>query len=182
MGEVYVSVDVEASGPVPPAYSMLALGACLVEAPECSYYAELKPIGPTAVPEAMAVVGRSLDDFASTGREPLEVMTSFRDWLAGVSGGADLVFVGFNATFDWAFVNWYFHNYLGENPFGIGGLDIKSYYMGRANVRWEDTRSSRLPPHLQEQDAREHHALADAVRQARLFRKLLQVGRERTGS
>ena len=44
------------------------------------------------------------------------------------------MFVGFNATFDWAFVNFYFHQYLGENPFGIGGIDIKSYYMGLSGV------------------------------------------------
>ncbi len=182
MGEVYVSVDVEASGPIPPAYSMLSIGACLVETPERSFYAELKPIGPAAVPEAMAVIGRTLDDFASGGREPLEAMTAFREWLAEVGGDSDLVFVGFNATFDWAFVNWYFHSYLGENPFGIGGLDIKSYYMGRARVGWADTRSSRLPPHLQEHDEREHHALADAARQARLFQKLRAVAGAETNT
>jgi hypothetical protein len=29
----YVSVDIEASGPIPRRYSMLALGACLVDDP-----------------------------------------------------------------------------------------------------------------------------------------------------
>lgn len=174
MAEVFVSVDVEASGPVPPDYSMLSLGACLVHDPGQSFYVELKPIGSAMVPGAMAVVGRTLEDFASMGRDPAEAMLAFRQWLASVANGGDLVFVGFNATFDWAFVNWYFHRFVGENPFGIGGVDIKSYYMGQAGVRWEDTRSSRLPAHLQEEDAHEHHALADAARQARLFQKLLR--------
>lgn len=175
MAEIYVSVDIEASGPVPPTYSMLSLGACLVHDPDQDFYAELKPIGTAAVPEAMAVVGRTMDDFATRGREPADAMTAFCDWLAEIGHDTDLVFVGFNATFDWAFVNWYFLEYVGRNPFGIGGLDIKSFYMGQAGVRWADTRSSRLPPHLQEEDAQEHHALADAARQARLFRKLLRT-------
>ena len=172
MAEVYVSVDVETSGPIPPAYSMLALGACLVNAPEVTFYAELRPIGPRAVPEAMEVIGRPLEDFAASGRDPQEVMVAFRDWLTVAAGDGEIVFVGFNATFDWAFVNWYFHTYVGDNPFGIGGIDIKSFYMGQTNARWEDTRSSRLPSELQEHDALEHHALADAARQGRLFRKL----------
>ena len=80
----------------------------------------------------MRVVGRMLADFAKVGRSPKEAMIGFRDWLAVVAKAGKPVFVGFNATFDWAFVDFYFHHDLGENPFGIGGIDIKSYYMGLA--------------------------------------------------
>lgn len=55
------------------------------------------------------------------------------------------MFVDFNATFDWAFVNFYFHEYLGENSFRIGDIDVKSYYMGLSGGTWEDTRSTRIP-------------------------------------
>lgn len=60
-------------------------------------------------------------------------MAKFRDCLPGTCGGKQPVFVGFNAGFDWSFVNWYFLRFLGENPFGFAPLDIKSYYMGSAN-------------------------------------------------
>ena len=44
------------------------------------------------------------------------------------------MFVGFNASFDWSFVNWYFHKFVGTNPFGVAALDIKAYYMGPEQV------------------------------------------------
>jgi DNA polymerase III epsilon subunit-like protein len=172
MSEVYISVDIEASGPVPPTYSMLSIGACIVGAPERSFYAELCPISEGAVPAALEVVGRPLDYFQRNGREPHDAMLEFEQWIREMSGDGEAVFVGFNATFDWAFVNWYFVTFLGENPFGIGGVDIKSYYMGMANVSWAETRSSRLPPTLKGSEPETHDALDDARRQAALFARM----------
>src|SRR4030042_4972894 len=143
--EVYISVDIEASGPCPPAYSMLSIGACLVGDCETSFYAELKPISEQPVAEAIKVVGKPLAHFATNGREARVVMAEFEGWVKSVSRGRSPVFVGFNAAFDWAFVNWYFQTYLGRNPFGIGPIDIKSYFMGLKGGSWEDTRSSRIP-------------------------------------
>ena len=42
--EIYISVDVEASGPIPGEYSLLSIGACLVGQPDQSFYVELKPL------------------------------------------------------------------------------------------------------------------------------------------
>jgi ribonuclease T len=93
----------------------------------------------------MKVTSRLLEEFVRAGREPADVMEAFRDWVSRVSKGTMPVFVGFNAMFDWSFINWYFHTYLGDNPFGLGGLDIKSYYMGLVGCPWAETRSSRIP-------------------------------------
>lgn len=172
--EVFISVDIEASGPVAPDYSMLSLGACLVDKPEVTFYVEFRPIGDGAVPAALDVAGHSLKEFEKAGRNPADAMRLFRDWIRSVVDEAVPVFVGFNATFDWAFVNWYFHHFLGENPFGIGGLDIKSYYMGKVGVPWSDTRSSRIPDSLKDGSPQTHNALEDAIRQAHLFRRLTQ--------
>jgi ribonuclease T len=180
MREVYISVDVEAAGPLPPTYSMLSLGAVDVDDPKATFYIELKPINDASVPGAMKVVGRTLPDFAQTGREPKEAMTAFRDWLAAIAKDGKPVFVGFNATFDWAFVNFYFHHYLDENPFGIGGIDIKSYYMGLSGVAWEDTRSSRIPKEFKDSSRRHtHNALDDAIEQAGIFRRMRQKSERR---
>lgn len=54
------------------------------------------------------------------------------------------VFVGFNVGFDWSFINYYFHKYLGRNPFGFTSLDIKSLYMGAFGGNWSDTKSSKI--------------------------------------
>lgn len=179
MRETYISVDVEAAGPLPPAYSMLSLGAVVVDDPQATFYVEFKPLNDKSVPAAMKVVGRTLQDFARIGRDPKDAMAAFRDWLDSVAKAATPVFVGFNATFDWTFVNFYFHQYLGENPFGIGGIDIKSYYMGLSGGTWEDTRSSRIPAELKDSSRRHtHNALDDAIEQAALFRRMQQKSAE----
>lgn len=172
MKEIYISVDIEAAGPVPPTYSMLSLGAAVVANPQLTFYAELKPTNEQSLPEAMKVIGRTLKDFSSVGCDPKEVMTAFRDWLKEVANGNKPVFVGFNATFDWAFVNYYFHEYLGKNPFGFGGLDIKSYYMGMTGCAWEDTRSSRIATEFKSPSPHTHQALDDAIEQGEMFRKM----------
>lgn len=172
MKEIYISVDIEASGPVPATYSMLSLGAAPVDDPKQTFYVELKPTSDRIVPEAMKVVGRTMADFAERGREPKEAMLAFRDWLVLIAKAGKPVFVGFNASFDWAFVNFYFHYYLGENPFGFGGIDIKSYYMGMSGCTWDDTRSSRIASDLKGPTPHTHNALDDAVEQAEMFRRM----------
>lgn len=169
--EVYISIDVEAAGPVPAIYSMLSLGAVVVDDPKAIFYVELQPVNENSIPEAMKIVGRALSDFKKKGRDPKDAILSFRDWIHSVAKTGKPVFVGFNATFDWAFVNFYFHQYLGQNPFGFGGIDIKSYYMGLTGSAWEDTRSSRIAPKFKAQSLRHtHNALDDALEQAEMFR------------
>jgi len=172
--EVYISVDIEAAGPTPATYSMLSLGAVAVDDPQSTFYIELRPVNDKSVPAAMKVVGRTLEEFKRTGRDPKEAMIAFRDWLHSVAKRGKPVFVGFNATFDWAFVNFYFHQYLGENPFGFGGIDIKSYYMGMTGCAWEDTRSSRIASEFKGTSSHTHQALDDAVEQGEMFRKMRQ--------
>lgn len=179
--ECYISVDVEAAGPVPATYSMLSLGACVVETPERTFYAELRPTAHQALPAALQVSGLSLEHLAVTGRDPAEVMRAFRDWIRQMAAGRMPVCVGFNASFDWGFINWYFHEYLGENPFGIGALDIKAYYMGLAGSRWQETTSHRLPAEFQSQHPQTHNALDDALAQGAIFAKLLAIPQCRWG-
>jgi ribonuclease T len=177
--EVYISVDIEASGPIPGEYSMLSLGACVVGDSGKSFYAELQPVSDKFIPEAMAVSKLSLEQLRSNGETPVTAVTRFAVWLTQVAGEAKPVFVGFNASFDWAFVNWYFCKFLGKNTFGIGGIDIKAFYMGMKGVSWDQTRSSHLPPEFQPASKHTHNALEDARSQAEIFEKLLVASRNR---
>jgi ribonuclease T len=174
--EVYISVDIEAAGPVPGEYSMLSIGASVVGKPETSFYAELKPINGNVVPEALSVSGLDMAKLAKDGQEPRAAMETLRDWVQDVAAGRKPVFVGFNASFDWSFVNWYFHKYLGDNPFGFSALDIKAYYMGLSGSKWGETTSSQIPREFQPNQVPTHNALADARAQAEMFAKLLKAG------
>jgi hypothetical protein len=98
-----------------------------------------------------------------TGLPANKAMQQFDAWLSESTGqGCRPVFVGLNAPFDWSFVNYYFHRFLGRNPFGFTALDIKAYYMGATGCSWADTRSSRMAETLAPEREPDHQALSDA--------------------
>lgn len=171
--EFYVSVDIETAGPIPGEYAMLSIGACTVYG-DATFQCLLKPTTSKYVPDALKVTGLSLEALARAGTEPATAMLEFAGWVAKHCGKEQTpVFVGLNAPFDWSFINYYFHRYLGENPFGFSALDIKALYMGVANVAWNGTRSSKIAEALKPTLSGTHDALQDAKYQAEIFRLIL---------
>jgi ribonuclease T len=169
--EIFVSVDVETSGPIPGEFSLLSIGACAVANPEKTFSCELKPINRNFDPKALEVTGLSLDQLERAGLDPSDAMLKFADWLATlVDSDRSLVFVGFNAPFDWSFVNYYFHRFHEANPFGFTALDVKALYMGATGCSWSDTRSSKIAERLKPKLKGDHDALHDALYQAEVFR------------
>lgn len=125
----YVMVDIEADGPIPWDYSMICFGAVIVE-PDLSrtFHGRLRPVSEKWMPEALAVSGFTREETLEFD-PPEAVMAQFRDWLAGnVQGGA--IFISDNNGFDWQFINWYFHHFLGSNPFGFSSTNLGSFYKG----------------------------------------------------
>ncbi len=172
--ECWISVDVETSGPNPGGYSLLSIGACRYDDPEQGFYIELVPVGDRAVPSAMAISGRLVDELTRTGSLPDAAMQAFADWVAKVApAGRRPVFVGFNAGFDWMFVCDYFHRYLGHNPFGHACLDIKSVALGALGISWPETSLQRLSALVLDGRSLSHDALQDARDQAALLRALI---------
>jgi len=173
--EVFISVDVETAGPYPGEYSLLSIGACTIFEPLQTFYIELKPVHTSAIPEALAVHHLSLEDLADFGIEPREAMARFEAWLKPlVMPGQKLIFVAFNAPFDWMFVSYYFYRYLRRNPFGHTALDIKAYYMGLTGVPWSTTSMNEVGPRYLGEHNLSHQALQDALDQACIFSKMLQ--------
>lgn len=175
--EVFISVDVETSGPIPGEYSLLSIGACVVGDSETHFYREITPTTDKFVPEALAVSKLDLGNLKQSGTQPTDAMAEFKGWIELSVRGGTPVFVGFNAPFDWSFVAYYFHRYLGENPFGFSALDIKAFFMGATGCSWADTRSSRIAKFLHIDSELSHNALEDALAQAVLFEKVLAFGR-----
>ena len=125
----YIMVDVEADGPIPGDYSMIALGAVVVE-PTLgrTFRGRLRPISERWVPEALAVSGFSREETLAFN-DPREVMSRFSGWLGEIGKGQPM-FISDNNGFDWQFVNWYFHHFLGSNPFGHSSTNLGSLYKG----------------------------------------------------
>jgi DNA polymerase III epsilon subunit-like protein len=174
--EVFISVDVETAGPIPGEYSLLTIGACNVTDAEQTFSCNLKPTTRNVDPKALEVTGLSLDKLKQEGLDPAEAMHKFLVWINSVLGtDSTAVFVGFNAAFDWSFINYYFHRYIGKNPFGFAALDIKSLYMGAARTTWSQTRSSQIAEMLHPMRKGNHDALHDAQYQAELFRLIREM-------
>ncbi|MBM3694364.1 MAG: 3'-5' exonuclease [Actinobacteria bacterium] len=172
--EAYISVDVETAGPVPASYALLAIGACLVDDPRQTFYAELRPTTLEADPAALAVSGLSLEDLASHGAPPIEALARFTAWVTEVTPpDRRPVFVAFNAPFDWMFVADYLARFGVPNPFGHAALDIKALYMGVTGEPWERTSFAAVAGRLGLEVTLPHHALEDALLQAEIFRRVL---------
>ena len=173
-GECLISVDVETAGPNPSDYALLSIGACLVYAPECQFYCELKPVTELLDLQSAAIHGLSMDRLNREGLPAQQAMADFERWVLELAMDGDRpVFVGFNAPFDWMFVADYFHRYLGRNPFGHAALDIKSFAMGALGVPFAETSWGYLSSNYPGVDTIKHNALLDAIDQAGLFRQLL---------
>jgi DNA polymerase III epsilon subunit-like protein len=169
-------VDVEAAGPIPGEYSLTSIGACDVRDGDTAFECLVKPINSNFDRKALEVAGLSLDDLERVGLPPAEAMEGFRRWIEKTCGRENRpVFVGFNASFDWSFVNYYFHKYLGANPFGFAALDIKSLYMGATGCTWDQTRSSQIASRLRPRLEGTHNALQDARYQAEMFRLIRKL-------
>jgi DNA polymerase III alpha subunit (gram-positive type) len=150
----YVMVDIEADGPIPGDYSMVCLGAVIVEAGlGRTFYGRLRPISDRWVPEALSISGFSREQTLSFD-EPATVMGRFEDWLKENVVGRP-IFIADNNGFDWQFINWYFHHFLGRNPFGFSSMNLGSLYKGLV----KDTRATFK--HLR-RTRHTHHPVDDA--------------------
>lgn len=179
MGEHYISVDVETSGPIPGKYSLLTIGACAIEDESKTFHVQLKPLSRNEVPEAMEVTGLLLEDLERDGLEPAAAMSAFATWVTENSPkDSKPVFVGLNAPFDWSFINYYFVEFSDQNPFGFTALDIKALYMGATGCTWSQTSSSQMAKRLHPAKKGTHNALEDALYQAELFRLIRDLARE----
>jgi 3'-5' exoribonuclease-like protein len=182
---LYISVDVEADGPIPGPYSMLSLGAAVAgrqdadrftaaDAGERTFYRELRPISDEFVPEALAVSGLDREQLIEKGSEPAVALAEFGAWVREVSPGAQPVMCGYPASYDWMFLYWYLIRFVGESPFGHSGcLDMKTLYATKAGLPLRAVAKRSMPPELLSRRRHTHHALDDAIEQAELLANLM---------
>ena len=112
----YVMVDIESDGPIPGTedYSMICFGAVLVdETLSKTFYGKLRPISSKWLPEALAVSGFTREETLRFPDARL-TMNEFEAWLATHCPNAP-AFISDNNGFDYSFINWYFHHFIGLN-------------------------------------------------------------------
>ncbi len=191
----YVSIDIEASGPIPGKYSMLSLGACIVGEREKQFYRELQPLNDNFERDAMEIGCLGLEtikdlrqfgvfnpedpDFEPSlvlqalrkhAVEPQIAMSDFARWIEDTTKGHEAIEIAAPIKFDGMFTAWYFGMFYEKpNPLSYGGDDIGSWYRGMEGKRallWElGIEDTRNPP---------HNALEDAIHQAKEFEEILR--------
>jgi len=167
----YVIVDVEADGPIPHKYSMVCFGAVILE-PTLSktFYGKTKPISNLWVPESLAVSGFDRQQHESFD-EPVKVMEDFVEWLSKNSIGKP-TFISDNVAFDWQWINYYLHAYIGKNPFGFSGRRIGDLYCGMKmdtglNAEWK---------RLYRKTTHDHHPVNDCLGNAEALLAMKNMG------
>jgi hypothetical protein len=66
------------------------------------------------------------------------------------------MFISDNNGFDWQFINWYCHHFLGENPFGFSSTNLGSLYKGLVRDMFSNFKHLRRTKHT-------HHPVDDAI-------------------
>ena len=166
----FIIVDVEADGPIPAEYSMVCFGAVLFdEVLNKAFYGQTRPISDRFVPAALEVSGFSREQHLMFD-DPKAIMERFAAWLVANSNGRP-VFVSDNLAFDWQFINYYFHRFLGENPFGFSGRRIGDLYSGLVKDAYKATewKKYRITRHT-------HNPVDDAKGNAEALKKFKELG------
>jgi DNA polymerase III epsilon subunit-like protein len=166
----YVIVDVESDGPIPAEFSMICFGAVIFdELLNQTFYGRTRPISQQFVPESLAVSGFSRQQHLGFD-DPKMVMKNFADWLGSRCKGW-ATFISDNPAFDWQFINYYFHRFLGRNPFGFSARRIGDLYSGlvRDASKASEWKKYRVTAHS-------HNPVDDAKGNAEALKKLKELG------
>jgi hypothetical protein len=186
--EIYVSTDIEADGWIPGQNSMLSLAsaAYLADKTLLSTFSvnlealpETKPSPKTMAwwqnfPEAWAACRQNC-------QSPKQALSAYYQWLMNLPG--QIIFVAQPLIFDFAFVQYYLLRFVGENPFGLAAIDIRSYAMGLCNKDFRHsqfhTTENNYPIEWYDNLPHTHIALDDALEQGAFFCNMLAVQKKR---
>ncbi len=155
-----IMTDVETDGPAPGLYSMIELGAVVVEPGlKRTFFARLRPLeGADFQTEALKVSG-STRHGTLTYPDAAWAIQTFANWLRHL-GGKHQIFSDCIA-FDWQFINYYRHLYRREMNIGHRGFELGTF----------------VPDYKEHRRQLPHNALGDAVCNA----EVLQYYFERIG-
>jgi hypothetical protein len=190
--EIYLSVDIEADGPIPGPYSMLSVGIAAFSLEKVllgTFTRNLEPLpGASQHPRVMewwrstpqhrAAYERTREDV-----QPVrESMLACDDWVKSLRAHGKPCPVGAPAAYDYgAWLYWYLAYAVGDVPeLGFSALDLKSFAFGRlAGTRYRSLGKGTYPAEWFDRDTPHTHvALDDAIEQGAI---IVNAIRERDG-
>lgn len=169
--EIYLSVDIEADGPIPGPNAMMSIGAVAFDIDRnmlgC-FSANLMPLpGSVPNPETMTFWAANPAAFAATQSDRREPADAMRDYLAFLKGlPRRPIFVGYPAAYDFMWHHWYLLAFTREDPCGFAPLDMKSYGAAMLGCPFRESAKKRYPEHwFSGAPPHDHTALTDAIGQ-----------------
>lgn len=154
-------VDVESDGPAPGLYSMVSFGVVRVDrALDHTFFGQTAPITDQFDPEALAISAISREQHEAYPLASVE-MIRLAQWIEQHNTSGKPVMVSDNPAFDFQFMSFYCHKYVGHNPFGHSARRVGDFCAG-LEKGWSQTQLYRelgMTPHT-------HHPVNDAKRVA----------------
>lgn len=165
-----IVVDVESDGPVPGSdmYSMVCFGAVVVDKKgelKDTFYGETAPISKKWDKEALSISGFTREQHEKFA-DPIITIQDFNKW---VKEKGKCIFISDNLAYDWQFINYYFHKYIGNNPFGYSGQRIGDKFQGFFNDPYYKWKKHRKTNH-------DHNPVNDAIGNAEALLYLKSQG------
>lgn len=181
----YLSIDIEADGPIPGPHSMLSFGAAAYQltnndkgwAEIATFKRNLTPLpGATPDPDTAAWWKTQPEAWEAATKDPVspeQGMADFATWLQKLPG--TVVVCGYPVTFDFLFVYWYYVRFNKKKPpFSHSGLDIKTLAMVQMNVPYYQATKRNMPRRwFRDTPRHTHDALDDARGQGILLMNIL---------
>jgi len=170
--KTFIVVDIEADGQVPGLFSMVSFAAVPIVDGKIqennTFYRTLKPISEDWDPESLSISGLTREDCVKNGSDPEKVMKEFARWVEKFKKDGKVKFISDNNGFDWSFINYYFHKFVGDNPFGHSSRRIGDIYSGFCKDL--DAKYTHLV-----KTKHTHHPLDDAMGDAEAFVEILKL-------
>jgi hypothetical protein len=183
---LYLSLDVEADGPIPGRFSMLQFGVAAfdlgndIEAariPVATFESNLMTLDEASTSRSTMDWWDSQGDaYASTRinpQPPGSEMPRFIRWIKSLD--RKVIVIGYPATYDFMFLYWYTLAFGGladgeRCPFGFSGLDIKTLASAKMGVPFPAASKRRMPKRWFKGTPKHNHdGLTDAIGQGVLF-------------
>ena len=180
--EVYVSTDIEADGPIPGPHSMLSFGSVAFadDGAELGTFSRnlLTLPGASGATDTMAWWATQPEAWSACRADPVDPAVALVDYVAWVEAlPGKPVFVGYPVCFDFLFVHWYLHRFVGRSPFSHSALDMKTLAMTLLGppFRYRDATKRNMPrAWFPPKVGHTHVALDDAREQGMIFLAMMK--------
>lgn len=164
----YIVVDVESDGPIIGNHSMVCFGAVHVDKQGLlnnTFYGKLAPISSVYVKDALAVSGFTRKEHEKFD-DPSITMQDFEVWLRQFNNPT---LISDNNGYDASWINYYFHRFVGNNPFGWSSRRLGDLFCGYYNDAKYQWKKHRITKHT-------HNPVDDAKGNAEALLYLINQG------